>query len=344
MPEQPERRVPPTVREPVKRRWPWVVAIVSVTLLLAAGGVGVWLYFAYWSFVPTAHLHVPDGTNVALRTDAERLILFKPFRQHIWPLVQGMEQGAAKGRLDRIRKATGVQLPTDLREVIVAVVDIKTWVVLASGKYPKSGFVRGMQRVLADEGVPGWSLQGGLLVSTLGPALGQAKDGTIILGSSVQVTTAALPAASTESVPVPVDGAVSFLVNHNAWSGVVSLLPITIPGVNTLSHIEQASGTLTLTSEPKISLTLEPRDGVEATSLASDLDRLLITARGLTLLVPGSLGGAKDAMREATIEAQGNKVLVTAPWPYDAIDEAMARAAELLGTGETLFAPTPATK
>jgi hypothetical protein len=342
MPEYPERVVPPTVRDPARRRTGVVVAIVAASLLLLAAGAGAWLYFAWWYFEPAAHLHVPEGTNVAVRTDGKQLYLFKPFRQHIWPLVEGLEQGSAKGRIDRIRKATGIQLPTDLREVIVAAVDPETWVVLASGKYPKGRFVRGMHKVLRDEGVSGWTLQGELLVHALGPALGQASDGTLILGSSAGVATAALPAASTVRVPVPVDGAVSFLVNHEAWSGAVSLLPLTLPGLETLSRIEEASGTMTLTDQPTLALSLKPKEGVDAPTLAGDLDRLLTTARRFTLLVPNDLGGAKDAMREATIEPKGGKVSITAPWPYDAIDRSMARAAELLRALPVVGVPAPA--
>jgi hypothetical protein len=81
---------------------------------------------------------------------------------------------------------------------------------------------------------------------------------------------------------------------------------------------------------------------VDAPTLAGDLDRLLTTARRFTLLVPNDLGGAKDAMREATIEPKGGKVSITAPWPYDAIDRSMARAAELLRALPVVGVPAPA--
>ncbi|MBI4703070.1 MAG: hypothetical protein HY744_18290 [Deltaproteobacteria bacterium] len=185
------------------------------------------------------------------------------------------------------------------------------------------------------EGMAGWTLDADLLVHRLGPAIAQAEDGTLLLGTTADVTRAALPAAESEArVPVPTEGALSFLVSRQAWGGAVSLLPLTLPGLDTLMKVEQATGNLVLSDEPRLSVALEPRPGTEAGALARDVESLLGGLRVLALVVPGDLGGAKHALGKATVRAEAGAVRVEAPWPYEALDEAVRRLAELARTGQ----------
>jgi len=54
--------------------------------------------------------------------------------------------------------------------------------------------------------------------------------------------------------------------------------------------------------------------------------------RLLTLLLP-DVAGEKAALGGARITANGDRVAVTAPWPYEGLDRACRRLGQLLGGG-----------
>ena len=58
--------VPPTVRDSKKRRWP--IVVFSLLFLGALVGGGIFVYLRFFSYQNTALRHVPEGTNIALRT------------------------------------------------------------------------------------------------------------------------------------------------------------------------------------------------------------------------------------------------------------------------------------
>jgi hypothetical protein len=322
------------------------VALVLAAVLVAAGAY-YWLRVRY---VPTAHRHVPSDTSLAVRADAASIVLFKPVRQHLWPLVTKRRDEPSAGpgeptpkereRLEHIAELTGVRLPHDLREVIVASVDATSWVVLVGGTFRRGRFVEGVDQWLREEGIGGWRREDELLVHLLGPTIGQANDGTLVLGTNAAIVRAALPAeSSTDATPLPVEGALSFRATAQAWRGALRLLPGSLPGLGTLSRVERASGSFTLSEEPHVRLSLAPAPGVEVAALRNEAAEWLLAARAFLLLVPGDLGGAKQAVRSAAVEVRQGEVEVTAAWPYDSLERAIAELARRLA-GEPAAAPT----
>ncbi len=340
-------------RAPVKNksRGCKLVVVLLVVILLGAGATAGYFYFIVWRHAPTAHRHVPVGANVAFRADAAKLLLFKPIREHLWPAIDSPSEPppkgtapnpssppTAKGRLPRLKDATGIAL-TDLREIIVASVDAKRWVAVVGGKFPKDRFVSGVHQIIKEDNIPGWTLtEDGILAHKLRLAMGQAEDGTLVFGTDTAIVRRALPAADEDvAVPVPVDGAISFTVNHQAWSGAVGLLPLTIPGMSTLSQVNEVTGTFSLSDQPQLEVVIEPKEGTTAAKLLEDIKSALVAARRLTLLIPHDLAGAKQAMSNAQFEIRNGKVVARTPWSYEAINRVVQALAIAVRTGKRIM-------
>ncbi len=339
--EPPGADPPPAPR----RRWP----LILLGFLLILGAAGAYLWFFVVRPTPLALHHMPRGCNLAIRADAYEILTFKPVREHLWPVLLQAEKDEAKApdatkkRLDRLREATGVRIPEDLRELIVASVDGKQWVAVLAGHIARGRFVDGLEKVLKDEGATGWTRDGDLLLAPFGLVVGQADDGTLVAGSDKKVVLAALPERDDDpdpaELPLPSQGAVSFLLTDTAYRGALTRLPPSIGAFDTLAEIERLNGTITLSESPRLDVRLLPK-GVKPDKLANDLDGELSKLKLALLLVPSDLGGAKQAIGGASVAVEGRDVHVGAPWPYEPLDRAVADFAGVLA-GALARAPQP---
>jgi hypothetical protein len=339
-PTQRDEGVPPTQLDPPPRRRRWVWVLLVTFALLA--GAATYLYLVVLRPEPTAHRHVPAGTSIALRADALKILVWKPVRQHLWPLAFDTAEGeepADSRRARLIQEKTGVRIPADFREVIVASVDGVSWVAIVGGTIEPGRFVKGVDEVLRTEGINGWKLDGDVLVHELGPSIGQAEDGTILVGTDVRMVRAALPASDdeeAEALPLPRDEALSFMVHARAYRGMVSQLPLTLPGLDALERVQQVQGTVALSDEPRLSIEAQPKDGVVAEALAKDFEAAVFKLRLASVLISADLYGAKQALSDLKIRAEGKQVLLEAPWPYDDLDRAVRQLAEAIKAGRTV--------
>ena len=339
--------VPPTIdeaRKPKRSRWRWVLAIGTI-LALVAGGVGFYFYWFVWRDTWSAHLHVPDGTNLAFRADGKQLWLFPPFREHVVSVLRAEHSKEPDTRpkklVRRIEDETGIDFSSDVRDVVVASVDALQWVVLVAGKFAHSGVVEGFQRALDAEGVKGFAMTEGMLSYGKAFTVAQAEDGTLILATSASLAQAALPPSEAEGrVPLPTKGAVSFLVKQQAWSALLNFVPSQIPGVAALRQIGQASGVLTLGDAPRAELALDPTEGSAAEALKGQVDVVLSGLR-LLLTFAGPLYGGRDALRSATTGVKGGKVVVAGDWPTTGLEDGCKALGELIQTGSLLGGALP---
>lgn len=326
LPDQPP---PPTLRDPVRAASTRRRVAVACSILVAVVAVGaVAFYLFFWRYEAVARLHVPGNANLVVRLEAADVALFGPVRTHLLPLLIDHTERSGKKRGDRIGEATGINLATDVREVIVASVDATSWVLIAGGRIKRGRFVDGLARLSQEEG---WGLrrEGELLVGPGGVTLGQADDGTLVVGTDVSLVNAALPASDdARRLALPDQGAVTFAVTRQAWSGAAGLAAVTHASV--LGRIARASGRMTLGDAPEVSLILEPAPGVEATALAGELEQVVNELRLVTLILPDVIG-EKSALGAARITPGSSQVAITAPWPHDGLDRACQRLAQLLG-------------
>ena len=311
-----------TPRASIKRRIAIGAAVLAA--VLAVAGVAVYLFFIHYGAV--ARRHVPGNATLVMRLDAADAVLFGPVRRHLWPLAIERATRSGKTRGQRIRAATGVNLATDLREVIVASTDASSWVLIAGGRIARGKLVRGLEKIAQEEG---WALrrEGDLLVGN-GVVMAQAEDGTILVGTDTTIVNAALPASDdARHLDLPEDGAATFAVTRQAWSGAAGIAALSHASV--LRHVERASGRMKLGSSPEVSMSIVPIAGTSAAELARELDEVTAELRLVTLLLP-DVAGEKSALSSVIIKAAEDRVTVTAAWPHDGLDRAAQRLAGLL--------------
>ncbi|WP_437990548.1 hypothetical protein [Sorangium sp. So ce145] len=328
------RPAPPGEAAPRRPGRPRGAACLVVALALAAllAGAALGVYFLFWRYVPTARQHIPGDANIVVRLETADLALFGPVRQHFLPLLDDAPRTAS--RKARIEAATGLDFPSDLREIVVASTDAASWVALAGGRIPKGRFVAGMEKVARDEGWTGVRREGELLL--LGPraVLGQADDGTIVLGTDVEIVKAALPASPDADewrrLDLPEQGAVTFALTSAAWSGAAAAASGVLPRAGALfRRIDHASGTLTLGAEPALSMLLAPASGEAAAALAPDTQAFLGSLKLALALLPDVVDvvGARAALEGAQALAQGDLVEIRTKWPHEGLDRACAELA-----------------
>jgi hypothetical protein len=331
--------MPETVRDPIapeptpppkSSRGRVVLAIVFFLLVLSvASALAFWFFFLRYR--PTARAHVPAGTNAAIRLEAADVLLFGPVRNHLLPLalddgpsVDTPTPSKGTSRAAKIHDRTGVHLPADVREIIVASMDGKSWVGLLGGRIEPGRFVAGLAEVAKEEGWAGFSKEGDVLV---GPSIviGQADDGTIIVGTDRSIVNAALPATDEgKKIGLPEQGAVTFALGKRAFEALAAS-PL-LGSAAAWKSVERGTGSLTLGPSPELVLRLEPAKAEDAQALEEGT-RAMITGLGLALLFSPDVAGEKEALRAASIARENSLVVVRAPFPYEGLDRAAAKLA-----------------
>ncbi|AUX25530.1 hypothetical protein SOCEGT47_060770 [Sorangium cellulosum] len=299
--------------------------LAALACLVTLAGAALAVYFFFWRYEPTARRHIPGDANIVVRLEAAELALFGPVRQHFLPLLDEAPAGAP--RRARVEAATGLDFPADLREIVIASTDATSWVALAGGRIPKGRFVAGMEKIAREEGWLGWRREGELLV---GPraAIGQAEDGTLVLGTDVEIVNAALPASDEwQRLGLPEQGAITFALTGAAWSGAAGAISAVLPRAAALfRRIEHGAGTLTLGADPTLVFRIAPASGEAAAALASDAQALLGSLK-LTLAVVPDVAGMKAALEGAQAVARGDRVEIHTKWPHEGLDHACAELA-----------------
>jgi hypothetical protein len=317
-------------------RWVWV--LLGVTFLVLGGAAAAaFMYFKLFRYERTAALHLPSNTVAAFRIEAADLLLFGPVREHIWPVLQERAKqgdgdgGEAATRLRLIEDKTGIDLEQDIREIVIATVDATGFVVLLGGPLEQGRVVEGMHEILSKEAPGEWSIDGEILLGPGQLAIGQADDGTVVIGTHRDVTESALGTSKAhKTLALPEAGAMSFAFTEPAIEG-MSATAKALTGVETRLRASRVAGTMTLSSDPRLEITFTPRGGVPPDELRSDVDDLIKDARLLLYFAP-DMAGEKQALKNATIELQGGNVVVHAAWPYEPLDKGSKRIADGLRT------------
>ncbi len=169
------------------------------------------------------------------------LALFGPVRRHFLPLLDDAPQTAS--RKAPSRAAAGLDLPSDLREIVVASTSPMSWVALVGGRVPKGRFVSGMEKVARDEGWTPLRHEGRAPPRPGRAVLGQADDGTLVLGTDARDRRAALPPSDEwRRLDLPEQGAVTFALTSAACPRAAAVFGV-LPRAGALfRRIDHASG------------------------------------------------------------------------------------------------------
>ncbi len=326
----------PPAPKPKKKRAFIIIAVGAVLALLIGSALAFYVFFVRYE--PVALHHVPGNANLVMRISATDILVFGPVRKHFWPILfeqafssDKKGKSSTKSRADSIKDATGLNLATDLREIVIASSAGSDWVMLLGGKMPRSGFVDGIEKLSREEGWVGWKRDGALFVGPPSPTpivIGQADDSTIVLGSDTDIVKAALPATEEwHRIGLPKEGAVVFAVSDTAWSGAARTLGRLIPGGPALGSVERLTGRILLDSKPELSLFFEPASGQNPETIRADVDRVLGAGRLAMMLLPEDTMGEKQALSNAGTSIENGKVHLRAPWPYEGLDRACEKLA-----------------
>lgn len=333
-----ERETARTERQGFQVSWKLVMAALAALTIAAAVGAFV-IFKKYIQYDRTAALHLPPDTTAAARVDVEKLALFDPARRHLFPLLDDSFGNAGPSSLpsrhERIEVRTGVDLSIGLREIVVARGPRwSDWVLVLSGKFPRTGVVTGMAKVLSEEGAP-WHLAADRK-SLLGPggvALGQATDGSIILASTAARLAQALPRQDTYR-RIGLDNkaaAAAVAAGPLVRSYASSPAHFVAPSLQQLAAVQRLSVTVKLGHplQATVHVTLLP--GRDAAAMKKPFEELLAGLVRISALVPGQdFAGERAVLGRAAISVAGPHELdVRFAWKPKEVDRgatSLARA------------------
>lgn len=312
----------PRSKKPRSNRAAFIAAGAGALLVaLAVGGMLLYVFFIRYN--ATARQHLPSNANIAVRVETAKIALFEPVRTRLLSLDTS---SADKGSLaERLNEATGLDVRTDVREIVVGSVDGQGWVVLVGGHIP-SGIIPKLGAFLESER-PGQFLREGQVLRdpSTGAVVTQADDGTLILATGQDLADAAkAPSEDYERLGLGADAAVNFAVSKAAFGGLSSAtrsLPVALP----FGKILGATGSVDLSGAPKLSLLAKPTSETTSAALAADFTSLLSRVRLLMLLLPDQYG-EKGALSSVTVSATDQGVLIEGTWPLDGVERALDAA------------------
>lgn len=325
-------------RKPLK----WLYIALGSVLLLALTGPLIF-YFFVWRYTPTAPHHIPAGTTIAVRFDGKQLYLYEPFRKNVLGALEGTEQSErAKGRAGRLKKHTGVDLKSDIREVIVATMTVDSWIVLIGGNFDggrSRKFASSLKAFLDEEGVEGFSVDGNVLIGS-GLFVAQAEDTTIMIANNREILRAASePSDSWQTLGLSSSGAMSFVIDRpvfdmaaraaaaereatslqSLYLSVVLSSDVKQRIAGAASHTQKVTGHLELGRKTELHADVLPTSGTTPEQLAIEVQELQTAIETVSSLLPES-GGIRRALLEAKVKPGSKRVIVNAPFDKAKLD------------------------
>ena len=290
--------------------------LLGVTLLGGLLCAGAFAYFYFVHYSRSASNHVPPGATMVARFDAERVLLYGPVRKHLLPLLDLGGTPDPKGRRERIREATGIDVARDIREVVVANGQGSTdLVMIVGGKFSSVNVVRKIAEMFKEEGHPTQLAEDSQILSfgagKFGLHLAQADDGVLIIGLSEAVVRASLPANDVaESMGLPRSGAGGFALSGSLFDGSSGPARGMLARLTQLSDVKRVVGSVRFEENAILQASLELRDGVSAADLKSRLETLMAPLRLAAGFLPGDdVAGERSMLTRAELTAEESQVV-----------------------------------
>ncbi len=346
-PEPPRETLPDDApATPPKRPTPWLYFAIGGMFFLALAGPLVF-YFAVWRYRPTAPMHIPEGSVVAVRFDGRELYLYEPFREHVLDRLAGADQS---GRARRLKKHTNVDLKRDVREIVFATATGETWVLLIGGHFgaQRGGgeFEDGLLEFLEGEKVSGFSVDKGAVVGR-GVFIAQAEDTTVIIANKRETLDLALePSDYYQRLGLASSGAMSFAIDRPAFASLQKLKPpksaIQFLPDDLVSHAGDAFGhSQSMTGyvkfkrgEAQLFADIIPTPESDPESLSKEWEILQQDAAKLSDLIP-EIFGLRSLVVDAKVKPRASSVML-----QSSLDKAQLDAGlEELGAGMAAVFP-----
>jgi hypothetical protein len=304
-------------------------------LAAAALGVGSAGYFRLVYYERVAARHLPQDAAFAARVDVEQGVLFEPVRKHLFPLVAEIfgaaPDSAEEAELLRtIERETGLER-RELRELLVARGTAwRDWHVVVAGRFPKTGAIAGLGRIIDSRSAQGWRRVGEnrLVHEPLGVALGQAEDGSLIIAASETRLRAALPSTGVhEQLGLGSKGPGAFAANRS----LLAELAAEVPATRRLASSRRVYGQLRLGDPLYGDVFFEPPLGSTPANWRPEIEGGLSELRAYFATLPRrDVAGERATLERARVSATGSEgVQVSFAWQRDELD----RGAALVASG-----------
>jgi hypothetical protein len=153
--------------------------------------------------------------------------------------------------------------------------------------------------------------------------VGQADDGSIVIGTDAAIVKAALPAAEdAPRIQLPAARAVYFVATQELWTG--AAWHSALPNSMALRKIAHAEGDLSLGDKPAFDVRIDLQKGENAAEFAKDLEGMFSAFRIASLFLP-DVAGEQGLVAGAEVSVEGERVRVKAPWSVEGAEKAMAK-------------------
>jgi hypothetical protein len=300
----------------------WVYLLIGGLLFASVAGPLVF-YFLTWRYRPTALHHIPHGTTVAVRFDGPDLYLYAPFREHVLGAFE--DAPGPDSYASRLKQRTGIDLRSDIREIILATATGKTFVLLVGGRFGKTRFDQetipvALHTVLTEKGTSGFSLDGEVLVGPGGLRMAQAEDTTLVMTTDEEMLRAALePSDAWQSLGLTPAGAMSFAVDEPALVALSRMAPGAAG--DAFRKSKRVTGYVKL-NKLKLEMEVIPSDGIGAEELSEAVTTSLAETELWTVLLPDTFG-EKEALTSARSRPRVETVLVESNLPKEGVERGM---------------------
>lgn len=304
------------------------VAAGAFALALVIVAVAGFLYVRFVRYERIAARHVPKGAVLALRLDIQQAVLYEPFRKHLLPLLGGPSRPPAEGdaKVLAFERQSGIGR-ADLREVVVfRGPGPSDWGVVVGGIFHRTPS-RSMLAANLTAVDARWKIgQDGLVTyADTGLAVADASDGVIIVGSTVEVVSAALSPME-PGLPLP-QGAGGFEVTRAAMGEPDSGSGQWLGLLASLRRLDSIRGQIAL--DERITLAVTPVSSEASAARATAVQGFDIF-RGFSRadVSPFARFLREGADRGHVTEGGGGGPTVVLVWEREELDRAFEAAAD----------------
>jgi len=138
---------------------------LAVSLVLAAA-FALFVYYKFIRYQPRAESFLPARAQLTAWVQMEQAVVYEPFRQQFFPLLEVGRQGP-ESRLLHLERKTTLELGVDTRELALAFLPDGGFAVILGGLYRPDKVAEGVVRLLDEEGVDAELVRSGL--ARIGP-------------------------------------------------------------------------------------------------------------------------------------------------------------------------------